>query len=183
MHKERIDGVDYDVGTDAHRAAVERRDAQLKADRDSREKLQARADSLDPLQAKYDAAAAKLATLEKAETARARAGLESSARKVLGEKEKFDGKSEAEIKRAVAAKGSPELRLDGKSDAYVEVLFDMAVAKADKESGDLAALRIDAEHVSAGGGAVERSDASPDVESERNKMIERGRSRWQPKKG
>jgi hypothetical protein len=129
--KEVIDGVEYEIGSEPHKAAVKRRDeAQAKAKADA-----------DAAQAKLDAA---LADLEKARkdaaeapakakaAIEARVALETSAVKVLSG-EKFDGKSDDEIRLAVVKAGYPDIKLDGKEPAYIAALFDAAVAKADAE--------------------------------------------------
>jgi hypothetical protein len=156
MKIEKIDGVEYEIGTDAHRAAEGRRDAKAKEDKAASDKLQARADKAeadliaerkdrDGDKARADKAEAELSKFRKDASDKARASLEGSSRKVLGAEFKFDaadGKpmSDAEIRRAVAIKANPEMKLDGKSDAYVEVLFDMAVAKFDEAGAALGAL-------------------------------------------
>jgi len=156
MKIEKIDGVEYEIGTDAHRAACERRDAKAKTEKEAADKLQARADKAeaDLAQARKDADAEK-ARADKAEAEaskyrkdaadKARGSLEESARKVLGEETKFDGAdgkpmSDAEIRLAVASKANPDLKLDGKSEAYVEALFDMAIEKFDAAGKSLASL-------------------------------------------
>lgn len=139
MTKERIDGVDYEVGTDAHRAAVARRDeaekarakelADLKADRD---KQQARAD-------KAEADGKKVAAdLEAAKDVKridalvnARTSMFTKARSILGADFKLDGLAEVEIKRAVALKDNPALKLDGKPEAYIDALYEAAIARLD----------------------------------------------------
>lgn len=73
------------------------------------------------LQARLDAAVSPEAV---AAAVAARVALETSARKVLGAEEKFDGKSDAEIRAAVLAKASPETKLDGKSPEFVAAFYD-----------------------------------------------------------
>lgn len=153
---ERIDGVEYEVDTDAHRAACERRDAKAKSDKEAADKVQARADKAEADllaersaregdKARADKAEAELSTFRKDAADKARVSLEGSARKVLGDEAKFDGAdgkpmSDAAIRLAVASKANPDLKLDGKSDAYVEALFDMAIEKFDAAGKSLAAL-------------------------------------------
>lgn len=181
---ERIDGVEYEIGTDAHRAAVTRSDESTKL----------RKGELDALQAKYDSAADKVKTLEEANkalndparldaAAAARASLIEIGRKVCGAETKFDGKSDVAIRREIVAKGKPNLRLDGKSDEYVQGLFDDVATDASK-----AAERADAEK--AGKSALAnalviaplKQDATEvtriDVNDEWEKMVERNRNAW-----
>lgn len=128
MLKIKIDGVECEVSeiaaqllakTDAQRVAV---DLKAKSDLDS---ANARADAAESaakkLKTELDAAPAKAR-----EDAKARLELETAARGVLGEAAKFDGKSDTEIKREVAA-SVLDLKLDGKSDSYVAASFDLAV--------------------------------------------------------
>lgn len=149
MKIEKIDGVDYEIGTDAHKAAAVRRDEAVKADKTEREKLQARADKGETdaksEKTRADTAEAELGKLRKDASDKARAALEVQARKVLGAAQKFDavdGKpmTDAAIRLAVAQKANPELKFDGKGDAYAEVLFDMAIVKADEAQGALGSL-------------------------------------------
>lgn len=77
------------------------------------------------LQTKLDAATSPEAV---AAAVSARVSLETSARKVLGAEEKFDGKSDAEIRTAVLAKAAPEMKLDGKSSEFVAAFYEGTVA-------------------------------------------------------
>lgn len=189
MTKERIDGIEYDVGTDAHRAACARRDeadkahaTELTALKAERDRQQARAD-------KADADALKAAEQLKAATdvrhldalATARASLLSGALAVLGTDVKLDGKSDAEIKREVAIKANPTLKLDGKSEAYVEALFDAAILRGTEARNDgldgLAKVRLDAATATTNAVRV-------DADAEWEKMVERNHNAWkQPANG
>lgn len=65
-----------------------------------------------------------------------RVALQDRARKVLGDEFKFDGKNPREIKEAVIVKVSPEVKLDGKSEEYVQALFEnLPTKKLDNEDG------------------------------------------------
>jgi hypothetical protein len=145
MGKERIDGVDYDIGSDAHKAACERRDAAEKTRREVEAAAKAELVALkaDLEKARKDAAEAPAKVKAAVE---ARAKLESDARKVLGAEAKFDGKDDAAIIVDVVKVGYPEVKLDGEEPAFAKKLFDAAVAKADAGSlGDeLKAARVDA---------------------------------------
>jgi uncharacterized protein len=140
-------------------------------------KLKERTDASSATQAKLDAATAELETFRKADATRARQALELSARKVLGAEAKFDGKTDAQIKLEVAGKGAPELKLDGKPEAYVDAAYEIAVSRADAERNDgtaaLAALRGAAPNAS-------RVDASeyPDPVKARAAMVEANRNSW-----
>jgi hypothetical protein len=81
--------------------------------------------SVAALQTKLDAATSPEAV---ASAVAARVSLETSARKVLGAEEKFDGKSDAEIRAAVLAKAAPETKLDGKSAEFVAAFYEGIVS-------------------------------------------------------
>jgi hypothetical protein len=118
------------------------------------------------LQSKLDAAMSPAAV---AAAVAARVSLETSARKVLGAEEKFDGKSDAEIRVAVLAKASPETKLDGKSDEFVSAFYDGIVTayKAPVTAGAATAA--------AGVRSAARKDGAPEL-SPRDEMIARRRN-------
>ncbi|HEX6836045.1 MAG TPA: hypothetical protein VF334_05700 [Polyangia bacterium] len=177
MTKERIDGVDYEVGTDAHKAACERRDAAEKARKATEEKLQARCDAAEGEVKKLKADMADMPSKIAAQ-AKARASLETGARKILGSEAKLDALTDAEVRLAAAKKAEPALKFDGKSEAYVEGIFERAVAHADEEAQSAAALRTDVESPIVTTEIVngERLDAA---EAARAKMVQRHRTNWQ----
>jgi hypothetical protein len=127
--KEIVNGVEYTIGTPEWAKAV-REDAarQVTVANADRDRATARADSLDARVKTFEADAAP----EKIEArVQARAELIAKATPVLGAeffarkdaaaKPKTDG----EIRAAVLAKVAPEIKLDGKSPAYIEALFDV----------------------------------------------------------
>jgi hypothetical protein len=129
MRKIKIDGVEYEVSETAAQA-IEKRDAthaaqlaELQAKVDS---ATARADAADDKAGKAQAALAEAPAKVRAEL-RARTELEAKATKVLGAEQKYDGMTDAQIKAAVLAKAAPSLKLDGKSEAYVDARFDAAI--------------------------------------------------------
>lgn len=144
MKKIRIDGVEYEASetvAQAFEKFAAGSVAQAKADADAL--AQAKADA-DKANARADAAEASAkqareelaAAPEKIKAAMtARADLEAKASKVLGEGTDFNGKTDAEIRRLVVG-----ARADGKSDAYVEAAFDLAVEQADGSGGEPTAL-------------------------------------------
>lgn len=176
MEFELIEGTRYDVGTDAHKAAVVRRDEADKKRKADLDALQAKFDKAD---ADLKSATTKITTLEDPTrldaAVTARASLIEAARAVCGAEAKFDGKSDAEIRREVAATANPTLKLDGKSEAYVEALFDTAMANADKVRADAAAVGQARKAI------VEsaREDGNkPDPDKSRAAMEERNRNAW-----
>ena len=123
--KIRIDGVDYEVSETGAQAVQKALDAASK----EAEKQKARADSAETqikkLKAELENAPATIrAALE------ARVTLEQDAKKVLGAEAKFDGLSDLEVRR-LAAEKHRGAKLDDRSDAYVEAMFDLAVEHAD----------------------------------------------------
>lgn len=162
MKKIRIDGVEYEAGSeqaqaaqiayqakldaeqktraeaDAKRADADaKRDAEIKALKDLAEKNQARADAADEA-AKKAAKELKDAPAKVTAELKARMSLEASAKKVLGAKAaaKFDSLDDKAIKLAVLKQTNPDLKLDGKSDAYVDARFDHAIELYDEEEGE-----------------------------------------------
>lgn len=177
MVKERIDGVDYEVGTEPHKAAVSCRDEAAKKAQAERDALQARADKAD-----VDLAAARErldklpAELEARATARAT--LLDGARKVLGSEAKFDGKDDAAIRLEVAAKANPALKLDGKSADYVSALFDMAVSGSAQRVDGIVAVRADALGAGTQQGVVQRGDAISEFARAIEETERAGRDLW-----
>lgn len=153
---ELVQGVKYELGTEAHKAACERRDAAEKAQKDSFEKLQARCDAAEAEVARQKKELAEL-PVKIQEQAKARAALEASARKVLGSEAKFDGLSDSEVRKAVISEARPEIKLDGKGDAYVEALFDIV---STQEHSDLSELNRQASEVPQG----ERKDSIDELD-------------------
>lgn len=106
----------------------------------------------DRLAGELAAANARISALEAANTpekidakVKARVELLDSARTVLGADAKFDGKSDADVRREAVAKAFPEIKLDGKSEDFVAGLFASALAKPSGAVNDAAdAVRVDA---------------------------------------
>jgi hypothetical protein len=172
MKFERIDGVEYEIGTPAHAKALENQ-AKIKALETEKAKAEARADVAETGEKDAKAKLAEAQDPKRLDAAVAeRVKLIEAARTVLGVEEKFDGKSVDEIRRAVVAKAYPDKRLDGKHEAYVEGLFDSAIAKA--VEGDLGDLRSDAID------APRLDGDDEDDEKSRLEMIKRNRTAWKP---
>lgn len=154
MRKIKIDGVEYEVSEQvaqayerAQKLRADAADAEGKAAADA----QARATKAE---ARADAADVKIAELTKrlavaedpkaiAERVAERVALESKARE-LGAEFKADA-ADDEIRRAVIARVSPAIKLDGKDPLYVRAAFDLAVEGAIKpEPAKPATERLDA---------------------------------------
>jgi hypothetical protein len=175
MRKIKIDGVEYEVSESAAQAMEKALAAAAEATKAAKaelDKANARADK-----AAEDTKAAQAALAEAPVKLRAqieaRAELETKARRVLGAEAKFDGKTDAEIRRAVVEKASPGIKLEGRSDAYVEARFDMATEEGAEGRKDKApVLQI---------GSSRRDDgAAPDERKARSEMIERNRTLHKP---
>lgn len=120
MVKIRIDGVEYEVSESASQA-IAKHDAAQAAEL---AKTAARADSAEATARESSKALQELPGKIRAEV-KARADLELTASNILGEAPKTDSK-DMDIKRACIERVNG-LRCDGKSDAYVDAAFDLAV--------------------------------------------------------
>jgi hypothetical protein len=156
----RIDGVDYEVGSDAFAQALakhqEKTDeamaaAQAMLDRkdEAIEKLQAKLDEALETVKKKDAEIAELPKKLIAET-KARAELEQKARTVLGAKAKLDA-DDTKLRIQVISALTEGFSSAGKSPAYIEARFDAALeqfdARADEDEDVVAKARQDVENV------------------------------------
>lgn len=101
---------------------------------------------------------------------KARVALETAAVKVLGPEFKFDELDDRAVRVAALKKCGVEITKE-RSDDYVKARFDGAIENYDASDGTI--LQIG----HAAGGAQPRSD----VESARQKMIQRQRDAWKPK--
>lgn len=114
---------------------------------------------------------AELEVRVKADAARARDGLETKAKSVLGAEAKFDEKeTDRQIRERVITKIDPSIKFDGKTDVYVETLFDMMTSKT-TENDPTAVLgrRFDGFQNPGGGGQeAERFDEAA-AEAKRRK--------------
>jgi hypothetical protein len=172
MKVERIDGVEYEVGSEQHKAAIASRDeiAKLKSEQS---KLQARADIAEADGKKLAAEVAELKSPARFDAAVAeRALLIEQAKKLAGADFKADGLDADKIRAAALAKAEPTLRLDGKDASYIAAAFDLSVAKAPQNRADEVA------RVAAGvaSGVVHAdSEDEPNPALARARMIERNR--------
>lgn len=185
MKVEVIGGMEYEVGSVLHQDAVARRDKAEKDRKDAEDAKQAQLDKakadLDALQKKLDALPAELE-----QKAQDRAELVEKARQVLDAEFKFDGLDDAAIRLAVAKKANPALvelgKLDSASPAYVQALFDGAVAgdieRRDDED-DLAQQRQVARGKVTGGGRRERGDAVDEYARAIEETEAANRTLWQ----
>lgn len=118
-------------------AQVEQAKVEAKAKTDEADAAKAKADVLEEKLAAEKLRAdeaTKPETMHKA--VEARLSLERSATKILGDKEKLDGKTDEEIRRLVVAKASPKLVLDGQPEAYINAAFAIVIEQANADAGD-----------------------------------------------
>jgi uncharacterized protein len=110
------------------------------------DKSNARADSAEAMlktaKAELEAAPAKYA-----EAAKARAKLIEKASAIMPEAN-FDADSDAQVKRKVVEFARPGMKLDGKSEAYVDAAFDMLGASEDEDQDEESTAEI-TEHADA----------------------------------
>lgn len=133
MTIERIDGVEYTVDTDAHKAATKRRDAE-----------QGRLDAeVKSLKAKLEAAESRLAGLDSeiSEAVKTRVSLISRAHK-LGVDVDVSA-DPGDILRAVAAKVLPSVDLEGRSSEYIEGAVAFAEAQTAESTPNAMDVRAD----------------------------------------
>lgn len=106
------DGKDHEVerGSDEHVAYLEAQNAAAGA--------------------RADAAETELKSHREDAAKRNRAELETAARGVLGKDEKFDGKTDRQIREAVISKRLPAVKCDGLDDVHVGAYFDAALSVA-----------------------------------------------------
>lgn len=130
MKTERIDGVDYEVDSPAHKAVVAHRKAvdTLTAERDA-------------VKAQLADKAARLDAVEKTIPERVAARVALALVAKGHEVEVRADQSDDEIRRAILAKVAPSMKLDGKSEDYVRAALDFATSQ---DSGESAArVRMD----------------------------------------
>lgn len=181
MAKIKIDGVEYEI-SDAVAPLVSAKltkndelEAALKAEKAEKDRLAGKCDGLeselkqarDELKKKADSAPSQKELLQ---IAKARMALEDIAKKASVDEAKIDSMSDIEVKKEVVAKARPNLSLDGKTDGYIEGVFDTV-----KES----IVNSDSEEV---GKLVVNSDGVTNaVEAARAKYIERSKNAWKTK--
>lgn len=187
MEFERIDGVKYEAGTEAHAAAVKafdkkQADAQKRLDELTASNTKNAAD-LEVAKADKQKLADEVATLKDPArldaAASARASLLESAKKILGDDVKLDGLPDIEIKRLVAVKAYPTVKLDAakdqvRIDSFYEAATLNASATADKVREDAAAVGAIRKAVV----ETAREDEKPNPDKAHAAMVERNRNAW-----
>lgn len=147
----------------------------------------------EKLQAKADAATDELEKLKKdgkkdgmtdtrvSELVRERRKLERVALRVLPKEDaaKIEDMSDADIRKAVITAECPDLKLDGKSDVYVQARFDHIAETLDASEDELedAGEAVSGKRKKDGESA--REDADEETEKARKKAMERDSAAWQ----
>lgn len=150
VFKTRIDGVEVQFDSeaayqlflrgrkDADDALVVKLDTAAKTattEKARADGLQAKLDSAEQTIAQLKKDAAELPAKLRAEST-ARLQLEGKAHKALGKTTKLDGLTDKALREKVLAKLVPELKLDGKPEAYVEARFDAEIERLDASADD-----------------------------------------------
>lgn len=134
MARIKLDGIEYDASETIAKHVQDKMSEldKLKQDqaelKKEHEKLQGRADSLTQDLKRKDEEIEKVkkdapTQQEIMVMAKARLDLEGQAEKLLDSETKLDGLSDLEIKKAIIQKINPELKLDDKSDEYIDGCF------------------------------------------------------------
>ena len=212
VKKIKIDGVEYEAGSEqavaAQLAFQTKLDAQAKEltekEKAEEEEEKKKAAFLEKMKAKSDADDERIKKLDAENKAlpgkvaaelKARMELETSAKSVLGSKAKLDALTDRDVKAAVLKKTNPDLKLDGKSDEYVNARFDMALEQAAEETEDgsetedgiHAARRVVVDSDDADGEPGDPADEMTDAEANANHtdsataheaMMHRNRNAW-----
>lgn len=186
MKKIVINGIEYEAAPEVL-VELARVNALVETLKTEKVTLQA---SLDTAAADRDAKKAELEKVQNEmpgkikEAAAARAKLEAAATKVLDAEQlkKLNDMSDLDIKKAVVLAKDPKAKLDGQTDTYVQVRFDLATENLADDAADraLAESRRNAAPPAAGGG--NGGETPPDQDAARKNMIDRHRKGWQPKK-
>lgn len=149
----RIDGLELDPTTDAFAQALAKQQQkhadELKAKTDA---LAAMTAATDKLQAKFDAQAEELAKAKEEikalpaklqASAKARVDLETKARKVLGQKFKLDSLDDKTVKVTVLERLDKKFKAEGKTDAYLDARFDLAIESFDADAAATVRTAVD----------------------------------------
>jgi len=191
MPKLKIDSVEYEL-PEAVASFISKSDAILSEVKKQNDQLQAKFDAMEALKKKEDA---KKSTAEEPEDedeeemedgkkkdkskkmdrkdaivyGRDFAEAEAFAHKVIGKEFKADTLDLIDVKRAVCAKAMPEIKLDGKSEDYVNAMFDSF--KSQYKDPEAKKLQNSI-------GAI-KTDSVVDVKQARFDSMTRMENRWQ----
>lgn len=165
---------DRDAKILAHEATIRAGEATIDQIKGSTDKLQATLDS-----ARADLKEAQDPTKFQAAVA-ARVTMESGARKVLGDTADLSKMNARQIKVAIVGKLKPSLSCDGKSDDYVDGLYDDAMAAAN--TGNVASQVVTAQIAGGKATVVETKVTTDSVDDPFKKMLEESSTSkpWKP---
>jgi hypothetical protein len=180
--KVRIDGIEAEVSEqaaqllarkDEQHAALLATERQAAADaKADAERARARADAAEAALAKAEKARADAADPSRVrEIVKARVALESAAREVLGGDSRLDELDDLALRRAVVAKLSPEAKLDGVSEVYVQARYDFAVEQLSRRSPTADARRAVFTNDA-------HADAANDFRAARERFKQASRDAW-----
>jgi len=176
MTKITIDNVEYEASEQLASVLTQK----LKADTGSLEKVTGERDEfkekLDTLQGSHDELTEKLKDHNDEDkfraSVKARVDLESKVGDILGEDVKIDEMKDVDIKKAVINKVHPDLKLDEKSEGYIDGRFE-SVLENYKERTD---------HTGKLGDGITKVKADGvinDLDKARNSFIESSKDAWQ----
>lgn len=167
---------DRDAKLAAQSATIVGLEAQVTAAKSGTDKLQATLDS-----ARADLAAATDPVKFNAAVS-ARVSMESGARKVLGESADLSKLNARQIKVAIVSKLKPSLNCDGKTDDYVDALYDDAMTAAG--TGNVASQVVAAQLAAGQARVIETKTTTDAVDDPFTKMMaEAATSKpWKPAK-
>lgn len=138
--KIRIDGVEFDLGTEASAAAQafaqyeDKIDGQIKELTEGKGKAEGRADAAEAKVKEQDGKLVEATDPKRMDAAiEERAELLSAAREILDADTDLKGKTPREIKEAVLVKLNDSVKLDGKDDGYVDGAYEFAIANFQPE--------------------------------------------------
>jgi hypothetical protein len=176
--KVMINGVEYEVTDQVAQAITrERQDVKERLDTAQAEVKSVKG-QVDKEKARADAAEESLTAEKKARTdaqdpakmterVNARVTLLVQAKPVLAPETKYDSMDDKGIKVAVLGKLKPDLKLDGKSDEYIQARYDIAIEDHAKSNPSLDEARRVAQ-----GGNDQRTDSTGDADADaRNRML------------
>lgn len=173
MKFELIGGTEYEVGSDAHREAVKRRDAEEAKAAQERAELEAK---VTDLETKLDAATKRVDGLDAEITKGVDAKLALLA---VANKHRVEGvrtdMADAEIRGKILGKLYPHVDLAGKSAEYQEALLDIATKDTPGNAGEVRKDALDSRREAE---EAERKDAEDDLPADvkaRNAMIAKNR--------
>ena len=179
MTKVMVNGVEYEASeplAGAIVAALEKAKTEMAGAEKTAEDAKAMADTMksekEKMEAKADALEKEVKELkeqkmdEKTILARvvARRKVEDLARKVLPETTKFDEMTDLQLKTEVLKTTCPEVKLDGKSEVYVEARFDH-ILETHKDGADALAAALQKQNASRIDGAKDSNSEEARIKS------------------